>query len=150
MDKKVNRSARVWTKRRNCIDGSPPKILIVDDKGDAAEAMAAFLDSEEMQTRTAFGGLEAVTLAQVWAPDLVVMDISMPECNGFEAARSIRTDPRTQSIAIIAFTAFDEDEVRRHLADHEFDGYAQKGQPVSEVVDLIWALLERGEPQPND
>jgi two-component system, OmpR family, response regulator len=73
------------------------------------------------------------------------MGISMPECTGFEAARALRLDVHTEGIAIIAFTALDEDEVRRYLADHEFDGYAQKGQSPGSLLALIWTFLAKSE-----
>jgi CheY-like chemotaxis protein len=50
------------------------------------------------------------------------MDISMLECNGFDAARVLRQEPRTDSIAIVAHTALDEPEVRRQATADEFDG----------------------------
>jgi CheY-like chemotaxis protein len=145
MHEKVNRTARAWTNRRNYINGSPPRVLVVDDNRDAAEAMATFLQCEDMEARTEFGGLDAIALAHQWVPDVILMDISMPACNGFEAARALRADARTRDIAIIAFTALDESEVRRHLADHEFDGYAQKGQSATALVELIWTFLEKAE-----
>lgn len=86
-----------------------------------------------------------MALAHRWMPDLIVMDISMPECNGFEASLTPRADCDTRAIAIIAHTALDEYEVRRHLVAHEFDGYCQKGQPPSALVALIWTLLQKDE-----
>ena len=61
----------------------------------------------------------------------------MPDCNGYEAARMLRHDPRTAALAIIAFTALDESEVRRNLTDHEFDAYCQKGQAPSTLFALV-------------
>jgi CheY-like chemotaxis protein len=140
-----NQFAYAWTKRRGDVDARPPRVLVVDDNQGAAEALVEYLGYEEMKTRPAFGGAEAVALARHWMSDLIVMDISMPECNGFEASLTLRTDRDTRDIAIIAFTALDEYEVQRHLVDHEFDGYCQKGQPPSARVALIWTLLHKDE-----
>jgi CheY-like chemotaxis protein len=65
------------------------------------------------------------------------MDISMPVCDGFQAALALRRDSRTAGIGIIAFTALDETEVKRQLSDHEFDGYYQKGQSPTKLVALV-------------
>ena len=74
----------------------------------------------------AYGGVAAVAIGTDRSPDVIIMDIAMPECSGFEAAFALRHDPRTDNIVIVAFTALDEAEVRRHLADQELDGYCQK------------------------
>jgi two-component system OmpR family response regulator len=87
------------------------------------------------------GGMEAVKVGVAWRPHVIVMDISMPRCNGFQAAVALRNDKRTRGIAIIAFTALDEMEVRRHLTDKEFDGYCQKGQGPAHLAALIDSLL---------
>lgn len=64
-------------------------------------------------------------------PHVILMDISMPECNGFDATRVLRQEPRTDSIAIVAHRALDETEVRLQATADEFDGYVQKGRPAS-------------------
>ncbi|OTP78520.1 CheY-like receiver [Caballeronia sordidicola] len=76
-------------------------------------------------------------MATAWVPDLIVMDISMPELNGLEATHALRRDLRTGSIVIIAFTALDEAEVLRHQLHTSFDGYCQKGQSPLVLVALI-------------
>jgi len=93
-----------------------------------------------MDCRVAFGGHEAISIATAWIPHAVIMDISMPECTGFEAALALRQDPRTHEIAIIAFTALDEMEVHRHAMESQFDGYCQKGQSPIHLVALIHSL----------
>jgi hypothetical protein len=60
----------------------------------------------------------------------ILMGISVPECEGVQASLTPRTDPDIRDVAIIAFNALDPYEVRRHLVDHEFDGYCQKGPTV--------------------
>jgi two-component system OmpR family response regulator len=140
---KQNDRARAWTKRINYVDGKPPRVLVVDDNQNAAEALVTYLQFEDIEPRPAYGGAEAISLARSWLPDLIVMDISMPYCNGIDASRALRTDTTTQGIAIIAFTALDEAEVQRHLSDHEFDGYCQKGQPPATLLALIWTFLLR-------
>ena len=129
---------RIWTERRVRAAGSRVRVLVVDDNQNAADALAMYL--HDLDIRTAYGGKQAVEVAMTWTPHLIVMDISMPGCTGFEAALVIRRDAKTSHIAIVAFTALDETEVRRHLTDHEFDAYCQKGQPPSELVALLKQL----------
>jgi CheY-like chemotaxis protein len=85
----------------------------------------------------AIGGLQAIEVGTAWQPDIIVMDISMPEINGFEATHALRQDPRTHQIVILAFTALDESEVLRQLTHQMFDGYCQKGQSPNALIALI-------------
>jgi two-component system OmpR family response regulator len=126
-----------WTRRRIKLEEAVLRLLIVDDNQNAAEALAAYLSFEEINCQTAFGGVQAISVGVAWRPHVILMDISMPDCNGFEAALALRQDARTREITIIAFTALDEAEVLRHLTDHEFDGYFQKGQSPTHLLALI-------------
>lgn len=131
----------IWTDRHNAPDSPRARVLVVDDHINAAEGVAAWLDSETLECRVAFGGAEAIRTASEWKPNVILMDISMPGCNGYQAARALRNDCRTQKIAIVAYTALDESEVRRHLTDHEFDAFCQKGQGASGLPALIHRFI---------
>ena len=61
--------------------------------------------------------------------------ISRPDRH--QAALALRGDARTKEVAIVAFTAFDESELRQHVVDHEFDAYYQKGQAPSRLATLV-------------
>ncbi|WP_256701175.1 response regulator [Caballeronia sordidicola] len=63
---------------------------MVDDNQNVAQALASYLTLEEVDCQLAFGGIEAISLGVLWQPHVVVMDISMPECNGFQAALALR------------------------------------------------------------
>jgi CheY-like chemotaxis protein len=138
MQSNANKSiSHALTKRRVELCGAQLRILVVDDNHNAAEALAAYLSFENVDSRTVFGGLEAISIGSAWLPHAIAMDISMPECNGVQAALALRRDGRTSGIAIIAFTALDEAEVCRHLTDQEFDGYCQKGQSPANLLALV-------------
>jgi CheY-like chemotaxis protein len=138
MQSNANKSiSHALTKSRVELCGAQLRILVVDDNHNAAEALAAYLSFENVDSRTAFGGLEAISIGSAWLPHAIAMDISMPECNGVQAALALRQDGRTSGIAIIAFTALDEAEVCRHLTDQEFDGYCQKGQSPANLLALV-------------
>ncbi len=130
-----------WTGRSVDVHHRRLRVLVVDDNTNAADAMAAYLSSENIDCRVAYGGAEAIADAVDNKPHVILMDISMPECNGFQASLTIRRDERTSHIAILAHTALDEAEVRRHLADSEFDGYCQKGQSPEKLLALMETFL---------
>jgi two-component system OmpR family response regulator len=131
-----------WTRRSYDLGGLQLRVLVVDDNHNAAEAMAAYLSFENMTCRVAFGGLEAITIGTGWAPHVILMDISMPECNGYEATSALRQDRRTSEIIILAYTALNDDtELRRHIDDHSFDGYCQKGQSPNKLLGLVTSFI---------
>jgi two-component system, OmpR family, response regulator len=80
----------LWTNRRVRVDGKQMRVLVVDDNHNAAEALATYLSLENLQYRMAFGGVEAIAVGIAWAPQVIIMDISMPGCSGPEAARTLR------------------------------------------------------------
>lgn len=131
-----------WTRRHINHDATPLRVLVVDDNHNAAEALATYLLLENIDCRVAFSGLDAVGLGTSWVPHVIVMDISMPDCTGSEAARMLRSNQRTASIVIVAFTAIDESELRQQADEREFDGYCQKGQSPMSLVSLIAGFTE--------
>jgi two-component system, OmpR family, response regulator len=141
LSKLFHRAPRPWTARRVPLNGDRPRVLVVDDNQNAALALAAYLTLEDIEPRAVFGGMEAIDTTREWPPHVILMDISMPQCDGFEAARALRRDPRTGAIAIIAHTALDEADVRRQVSADEFDGYVQKGWPPAQLLALITALV---------
>ncbi len=89
-------------------DGSiRPTILIAEDHVDSREALGALLEAFGFQVVPAVNGREAVELSRKAPPDLILMDIMMPELDGFEATRQIRGFPATRHIPIITLTAMD-------------------------------------------
>jgi two-component system OmpR family response regulator len=136
-----DRLTRLLTDRTVRADGALLRVLVVDDNRNAAEALGAFLTYQDMSCRLAFGGVQAIETGIAWAPHVIIMDISMPECTGVEAAIVLRRDPRTCEIAMVAFTAFDESELARHIQGGEFDAYCQKGQAPSKLSALIAKML---------
>ena len=132
-----NARAAVWTSRRVRRGASKIRVLVVDDNVSAAQALATYLSLEGMECEAAFGGHAAVSVATEFRPHVIIMDISMPDCDGHQAALALRGDARTKEVAIVAFTAFDESELRQHVVDHEFDAYYQKGQAPSRLATLV-------------
>jgi CheY-like chemotaxis protein len=103
------------------------KILLVDDTRNFLDLEATFLQRAECRILTASTGLEAIRVAKAERPDLILLDIEMPEMNGIQACRILKSDPLTQKIPVIILTSMQmEDEARRAGADH----YVRK--PVDE------------------
>jgi CheY-like chemotaxis protein len=131
-----------WTGRRASAGNTRLRLLVVDDNPNSAYALVAYLSLEDIECSVAFGGKEAGASAITHDPHVVLMDISMPECNGYEAARALRRHPRTRDVVIVAHTALDERDVRREQNDDDFDGYLQKGDSPRRVVAMLHMLAQ--------
>jgi CheY-like chemotaxis protein len=98
--------------RRN---GTPARVLVVDDNVQAVELVATVLEAEGYSVLRAYGGAEAIEVARSARPDLVILDLIMPQVSGFEVAHALRESEDTACIPILVLTAKDltaEDHAR--------------------------------------
>lgn len=82
----------------------PPLVLVVDDYQDAREMYAEYLEYSGFKVCQARDGVEALEQAFLLTPDIVLMDLSLPRMDGWEATNRLKSDPRTCHIPIIALT----------------------------------------------
>ena len=93
-----------------------PRILIVDDDVEAADALASLLQSTGYgDARVAYSGATALTLAVEFAPTIALVDLDLPDMNGYEVARHLSQHPQLQALRLIALTA-DSEHPGRELA----------------------------------
>lgn len=92
------------------------KILIVDDNADAASTLASLLRLWGHDVQVCYSGLEALKVAPSFGPDLIFLDMQMPEMHGGEVAEAVRSLPALGHSRIVALSANDPDDSR-------FDGY---------------------------
>jgi two-component system, cell cycle response regulator DivK len=84
---------------------SKPSVLVADDSPDGREMLVEYLAFRRFQVSEARNGAEAVNVARRVQPDIILMDLSMPGVDGWEATRRLKADPCTQSAVIVAVTA---------------------------------------------
>lgn len=92
------------------IDIHGSKILIADDVPENIQVLAGAIRDEGFKISFAMNGKQAVSTAKSLKPDLILMDVNMPEMNGFEATKAIKADPELESIPIIFLTALNDHE----------------------------------------
>jgi two-component system CheB/CheR fusion protein len=103
------------------------RILIVDDNIDAAETLCKLLESlGEQQVHTASSGIEALEKASDLHPDIVLLDLMMPEVDGFEVARRIRSQPWGKDVLLVALSGWGQEEHRRKAREVGFDRHLTK------------------------
>jgi len=88
-------------------EGAPARVLVVDDNVKAVELVAGLIEREGYQALRAYGGAEAIETVRRARPDLVILDLMMPEVSGFEVARALRASEQTARIPILVLTAKD-------------------------------------------
>jgi len=116
---------------------SPRRILVADDNSDAVEALALQLRLAGHDVRSANDGLEALEVAETFAPQVVLLDLGMPRMDGYETAREIRRKWWGKSATLVALTGWGGQQDRQKTSDAGFDAHLVK--PVTEF-DLFHAI----------
>ena len=119
------------------------KILLVDDEPDILEIIGYNLAQEEYQIFTAANGKEAIAKAKKVIPDLIIMDVMMPEMDGMEACENIRKIPELSNVLITFLTARSEDYSQVAGFDAGDDDYITKPIKPKVLVSKVKALLRR-------
>lgn len=95
-------------------DGSAPiRVLLVDDDAESAEMYRMRLAVEGLTVEWARDGREGLRLAHAWGPDLVLLDVRMPEMDGIEVLRALRAEPATAALPVVVLTNYSDDALRR-------------------------------------
>jgi len=95
------------------------RILIVDDDPDLVEAVSMLLESEGMVPLAAYGGVEGLEKARNESPDLIILDVMMPDKDGFAVAKEIARDERLKKIPLVMLSA-----VTDHIGDTSYAPHA--------------------------
>ena len=106
--------------------------MVVDDYVDAAESLTMLLQMEGHEVKTAHCGLQAIELAQAFRPQVALLDIGLPDLNGYEVANRLRTLPETHEAVLIALTGYGQTEDRNRSQIAGFDHHLLK--PVNFVT----------------
>jgi CheY-like chemotaxis protein len=118
--------------------GGGTRILVVDDNRDAADTLAMVLELAGHEVRTAYDGTDALRLAEVFLPRVMLLDIGMPLMDGYQAARQIRDRTWGKSMVLVALTGWGQEQDRRRTREAGFDHHLVKPvdpQAISELIE---------------
>jgi CheY-like chemotaxis protein len=115
------------------------RVLIVDDNVDAAESLGMLLAQNGHEVRTAHGGVQAVSLAKSFRPEIMILDLGMPEMDGYAVARAIREDPMLAHTRLIALSGYGQPEDRRRTTAAGFEAHLIKPVDPDKVNALLLA-----------
>lgn len=124
-------------------DARVARVLLAEDNSANAEMLAACLRHLGHQVEVARDGVEAVALATERHPDLILMDVQMPEMDGLEAARRLRSTPELRRTPIIAITALAMPGDRERCLDAGMDDYLAKPLGLKELEQTVQSWLMR-------
>ena len=127
---------------------SQKRILVVDDDPDFLEAVRAVLVSQPYQVFTALGGPAGLEQASAQVPDLILLDIIMPELDGFDVCSRVKQDPNLAHIPIMMITSFSEKYMETSLSlsqglTLEADDFIDKPLVPAELLLRVEKLLRR-------
>ena len=122
---------------------SSPLVLVVDDFQDNREMFAEFLSLSGFRVAEAATGREAIDRGFELLPDVILMDLSLPELDGWEATRQLKNDPRTRHIPIVALTGHALADHSREAREAGCDAFLTKPCLPEVLVVEIRRMLDR-------
>jgi two-component system cell cycle response regulator DivK len=117
-------------------------ILIVEDSLDIAESLADAFRFEDFEVLHAANAILGLQIANEHRPDLIIMDIQLPDMDGLAVARTLKSDPAVKHIPIIAMTAYDIVGDQARTMTKTCVGYAQKPVRPRDLLNLVTAVLK--------
>jgi len=121
----------------------PKKILIADDNENIREALTYLLEDEGYQLALAGNGTEALKKVREFHPDIMFLDIMMPEMNGYDVCRAIKSDPLLDKIYIIMLSAKGQASEQEFGKDAGADEYIVKPFSPMEILTKIKTILSK-------
>lgn len=125
-------------------EAMPTTVLIVEDNDKNLKLVRDLLRLHGLRTVEAVTGTDGVQLARTELPDVVIMDIQLPDFDGWEALRRIREDPSTRDLVVVAVTAYAVAGDGPRFLSGGFDGYLTKPIDVRSFPETVLGFCNRG------
>ncbi|HEY6357338.1 MAG TPA: ATP-binding protein, partial [Vicinamibacterales bacterium] len=129
---------RVTTDRKEPKTRLPARrVLVVDDNRDAADTLSELLSELGATAEVACSGSQALERLKSFNPDTVLLDLGMPDMDGYEVSRRIRETPEYRGLLVIALTGWGQEEDRRRSCEAGFDHHLVKPPDIDELRELL-------------
>ena len=126
----------------DALESSKRRVLIVDDDQGLVDLLVDVFDKDgRFEIRSANNGFDAGMLVKEFRPDLVVLDVMLPDINGKEVCQRVRSDPTLESVKIICISGMVERNKVQELRDAGADDFLQKPFTVDQVLDRAFSML---------
>ncbi len=125
--------------------GAPLKVMIVDDNVESAKTLGWMIETLGYQPLVAFGGTDALKASKTFLPDAVLLDIGMPDMNGYELCQVMKQSHDLRNTVFIAQTGWDKKNNQDISKEAGFDHYLVKPVDIIELEKLLKSIVaERG------
>ncbi len=127
----------------DALESGKRKVLLVDDDPDLVEMMSKVLDDDgRFEVRVAANGFDAGMMVKEYRPDLIVLDVMLPDINGKEVCQRVRADNTLEDVRIICISGMIEDDKISELKAAGADDFMHKPFDVEELIERMCAQLE--------
>lgn len=116
------------------------RVLVVDDNRDAVTSLAMLLKMLGSEVKVANDGATALSFLEDYQPNVILLDLGMPNMDGYEVARRIRESPQTERIILIALTGWGQEDARQRTQAAGFDQHLVKPASVTQLQAILLAL----------
>ena len=117
------------------MDGEPCRVLVVDDNRDAADAAVMLLELWGHEAMTAYSAAQCIAVAKMFSPDIVLMDIGLPDKDGFAVKREL--EEHCPEVRVVALTGFTQADIARQSRDAGFADHLTKPVEAAELKDVV-------------
>jgi len=119
------------------------RILVVDNDRDVADSMIILLEKLGATVEVAYSGADGLAALQTFKPEVVFLDLGMPEMDGYETARRMRSSPEGQNVRIVALTGWGQSQIRERAMEAGFDQHLIKPASFDALHDLFGDALHK-------
>ena len=142
MRERISQTDAVEQNGRPFAAQSAPRVVVNDDDRDVADSLAMLLDLLGCNVKTAYTGAVGASLVAEFQPTIVFLDLGMPDMNGYETARRIRSEPAGQQAQLIALTGWGQDVDKKRTREAGFDRHLVKPADIDILEEIIAAHWE--------
>ena len=118
------------------------RVLVVDDNREVADGLTLLVEALGHEVRTVYRGQDAIVCTRDFQPDVVLLDLGMPEMNGFEVARALQTVPGRTRMTVVAITGYGDEETVANSRAAGFDRHLLKPAPLQALQEVFAAAMD--------
>jgi len=127
----------------DALESGKRKVLLVDDDAELVELMTKVLEEDgRFEVRVAGNGFDAGMMVKEYQPDLIVLDVMLPDINGKEVCHRVRADPALEDVRILCISGMIEDDKIQELKLSGADDFLHKPFDIEELIDRMCAQLD--------
>ena len=125
------------------LESGKRKVLVVDDDPDIVEVITKSLDDDgRFEVRVANNGFDAGMMVKEYRPDLIVLDVMLPDINGKEVCHRVRADPSLEDVRILCISGMIEEDKIQELRLSGADDFMNKPFEIDDLIDRMCSLME--------